>query len=134
MARAAREREILHGWAQQKAYAMPLERLWPLAREFVFMRGYELKSDSAHGGFSLQTEWRRDQQRATRLLIQGVRAGQRRSRVSISRITRQRSGENVSEEADRALDLEWAFWQTVDPDGASKAETKAEQHARKEYP
>lgn len=134
MARSAREQEILYGWAQQKVYRLSLEELWPRAREFVFMRGYEVKADSAHGGYSMQTAWRREQESATRLLVQGTPAGRTGARVSISRITRGRSGESVTEEADRALDLEWELWKVVDPSGAAAAEAKAEEHARREYP
>jgi hypothetical protein len=132
MQRAARTRELLDQAVEAKVYDQGLDQLWPGVREFVFLQGYQTKSGDDSAGYAIETEWRNEEGRSTRLLVQGQVVDDGHSTVRFARVTRSRVGTELRESTGTAPDLAWKLWEHIDPDGAEARRAEAEATAAAE--
>lgn len=126
-AESARQ-QVLTGYTQQYEYQQPCDYIWPTVHQVLAERNLMLADTGPYTG---QTNALADNTQAVQFFSQAIVTPNGGCRVVINRSSTWLNGANQVPRVERAIDLELAVLQRVDPQAAAQAQGIAAQEAER---
>jgi hypothetical protein len=125
---ASARHEYISSQTQEFVFAKGAPDVWPVARQLLFEKGFEVKNTGEAGALTAESEWKYEDNRRTRYLIQVNPVDPGHCKVVFTKMSGQSSSK--SNDSERDLGTEWELIQKVEPERA--AAIKAEGDKRGE--
>jgi uncharacterized lipoprotein len=108
-------------------YAKPAGEVWPVARQLLFEKGYEVKNTGEGGTLTAESEWKYDGKNRSRYLVQVNTVDPSHCKVVFTKMEGERK--STTTDSSRDVGTEWELIQRVEPERAAEIKAEAEKRA-----
>ena len=121
---ASARHQYIEAQAKEFVFAKPASEVWPAARQLLFEKGYEVKNTGESGSMTAESEWKHEDKRRSRYLVQVTAVDDGHCRVMFTRM----EGQDGFKENDSTRDVgtEWELIQKIEPERATAIKTEAD--------
>jgi uncharacterized lipoprotein len=121
---ASARHAYIESQTQEFVFAKPAVEVWPAARQLLFEKGYEVKNTGEAGALTAESEWKHEDKRRSRYLIQVSPVDPAHCKVMFTKM----EGQDGFKQNDSTRDtgMEWDLIQKVEPERATAIKADAD--------